>query len=527
MTGQAVNISDKDGWRPGVSPWIIAIAVMLATFMEVLDTSVANVSLPHIAGSFSATTEEAVWVLTSYLISNAIILPTTAWFSTFFGRKRLLILCIALFKAASFMCGTSTSLSMLIFARILQGIGGGALQPLSQAILLESFPPEKRGIATAVFGMGVVVAPIIGPTLGGWITDNYSWHWVFLINIPVGILAIFLSQAFVEDPPYIKNAKPGRIDFAGFGFMAIWLATLQIILDKGHRADWFASEWVRWFAVISLVSFICFVVRELTVKEPIVNLKILKNRNFAIGVFLITVVGAVLYGTLAMLPLFLQTLLGYTAEKSGLVISPRGIGSFLTIIVVGKLVGKMDNRILIILGFILLGISNIILGNINLVIDMSTIIWPNILMGVSLGLIFIPLTTMTLGTLKNEYIANGTGIFNLMRNIGGSIGISGVTTYLSTYAQVHQNHMSAYLNPYNPVYQERFNSIVNYQSQYTDIVSATKQAQGIIYGILLKQANLWGFIENFRLFGFISLLMIPLVFLFKKTNPFVSRKELH
>lgn len=511
-----INISNEQPWKPSVSPWIIAISVMLATFMEVLDTSVANVSLPHIAGSFSATTNESVWVLTSYLISNAIILPTTAWFSSVFGRKRFLIICIAIFTVSSFLCGTSTSLAMLIIARIFQGIGGGALQPISQAILLESFPAEKRGIATAVFGMGVVVAPIVGPTLGGWITDNYSWHWVFLINIPIGIAAILMSQAFVEDPPWIKKNKPSGIDFIGFGLMSIWLATLQIVLDKGQQVEWFSTSWLRWLAVISAISFITFVIWEFTTKDPIVNLRILKNRNFATGIFLMAFVGAVLYGTLAMLPLFLQTLMGYTAGLSGLTISPRGIGSFLTIVIVGKITGIIDNRILIISGFILLAVSNFILGNINFNISMSNIIWPNMLMGVSLGLIFIPLTTMTFSTLKNEFIANGTGIFNLLRNIGGSIGISAATSLLSTYSQIHQTYMISNLTPYNPIYQQQLHSATKFLALKSGTVLAAQQAQGLFYGILVKQASLWGFIENFRFYGLICLFLLPFVFIFKK-----------
>lgn len=509
----AINSSE---WVPSVSPWIIAISVMLATFMEVLDTSVANVSLPQIAGSFSATPNEATWVLTSYLISNAIILPTAAWFSSYFGRKNFLILCISLFTISSLICGISSSLGMLVIARIFQGIGGGALQPISQAILLESFPRSKRGLAMAVFGMGVVVAPIIGPTLGGWITDNYSWHWIFLINIPIGIIAIVMSQLFVEDPPYIRNSKTSSVDFIGFGFMAVWLATLQIILDKGHQEDWFSAPWICWFAVISVVSFIMFIVWELRTKEPIVNLRILKDRNFAIGVILITVVGAVLYGTLALLPLFLQTLMGYNAETSGWTISPRGIGSFLTIIIVGRvLINRLDNRILVLAGFIILAISNFMLGDINLTVGISTVIFPNVLSGIGLGLIFIPLTNLTFNTLKNETIANGTGIFNLMRNIGGSIGISLVATMLSRYSQMHQANMVSHMTPYDPVYQQKLQIATQFLATKTGIVEATQQAQQLFYGILVKQATLWGFVTNFRIFGIICIALIPLIFLFR------------
>src|SRR5512140_1650173 len=314
-------------WHPSHNPWLIAVSVMAATFMEILDTSVANVALPHIAGNLSATTEEATWVLTSYLVANAIVLPITGWLSVLLGRKCLLIISISLFTASSLACGVAPNLGFLIAARIIQGIGGGTLIPISQAVLLESFPPEKRGVAMATFGMGVVVAPILGPTLGGWITDNYSWRWIFYINLPVGIFAALMAQAFVEDPPYIKHAKIEKVDFTGFALLAVWLGTLQVILDKGQQEDWFASEWLRWFAVISAGCFLGFVVRELRTAHPIVDLRVLKNWNFGAGVLMITTLAAVLYGTTAALPIFLQTLMGYPALESGLTLSPRGVAA--------------------------------------------------------------------------------------------------------------------------------------------------------------------------------------------------------
>src|SRR5438067_3590181 len=297
---------DAQAWTPSFNPWIIAASVMLATFMEVLDTSVANVALPHIAGNLSATPEEATWVLTSYLVSNAIILPAANWLGRFFGRKRFLIVCIVIFTASSAVCGAAASLGLLIVARIAQGAGGGALQPIAQAVLMESFPREKRGSAMAVFGLGVVVAPIIGPTLGGWITDNYSWRWIFYINIPIGILAVFMANMFVEDPPYIRDQRPGRIDYIGFGLMAIGLATLQLVLDKGQEEDWFHSPMITLAAVFAVVTIIAFIIWELRSKEPIVDLRVMLNRNFAVGTSLMICMGIVRYGRIALLPLFLQ-----------------------------------------------------------------------------------------------------------------------------------------------------------------------------------------------------------------------------
>jgi len=503
-------------WVPSFNPWLIAASVMLATFMEVLDTSVANVSLPHIAGNLSATTDEATWVLTSYLVSNAIVLPITGFLGSYFGRKRLLITCIIIFTASSALCGAATSLPMLILARVIQGAGGGALQPIAQAVLLESFPPEKRGQAMAIYGMGIIVAPIIGPTLGGWITDNYSWRWIFYINVPVGALAVFMSQTFIEDPPYIKRAVEATIDYIGFGLMAIWLASFQIILDKGQEEDWFAARWIVWTAVVSLGCMVAFIIRELKTRHPIVDLRVLTNRNFGIGVFLIMIVGAVLYGTTAMLPIFLQTLLGYPALQSGLAVSPRGFGSMASMIIVGRLVGILDNRYLMAAGFAILALSVYLLGHVNLDISMSSVIWPNIINGFAMGFIFVPLTTTAMGTLRNEQMGNATGIYNLMRNIGGGLGISISTTMLSRLGQFHQNVLTPHVSELDPAFQQTLNSIKAGLSAMTDPYTAGQQAYGVIYGIVQRQASTLAFIDVFRWEAIICICCVPLVFILKK-----------
>lgn len=505
-------------WHPAVNPWLITVAVMIGTFMEVLDTSVANVALPHMAGSLSATNDEATWVLTSYLVSNAIILPTTGWLSRFFGRKRFLMTCIAIFTVASLFCGAALSLGMLIAARILQGAGGGALQPLAQSIILESFPPAKRGAAMAAFAVGVVCAPIIGPTLGGWITDNYSWRWIFYINGPVGVLGVLMVRAFVEDPPYIKNAMPGRIDYIGFGLMALWLATLQIILDKGQEDDWFSADWIRWFAVISSLSFLAFLAWELTTREPIVNLRILTNRNFWVGTLLIFIVGSVLYGTLVMLPLFLQQLMGYPALNSGLAVSPRGLGSLLVLPLIGRISGRVDNRYLLIGGFILLAGANLMLGDINLSISITSVIIPNVIGGAALAFLFVPLTTMTMGTLSNEQIGNASGIYNLMRNIGGSVGISAVTTLLARGAQTHQALMVGHLSVFDTQFQARLAEFQQFFAPQFGPVRAELMANQALYNILLQQASLLSFVDAFRLFGYLCVICIPLVLVFKRVK---------
>ncbi len=512
-------MSSAGDWKPNFNPWLIATAVMLATFMEVLDTSVANVSLPHIAGNLSATPEESTWVLTSYLISNAIILPATNWLGYFFGRKRFLIVCIGIFTLSSALCGAATSLGLLLVARVMQGAGGGALQPIAQAVLLESFPADRRGSAMAVYGMGIVVAPIIGPTLGGWITDNYSWRWIFYINIPIGILAVLMANTFIEDPPYIKNQRPGRIDFIGFGLMAVGLATLQLVFDKGQEEDWFSSTFITRSAMIAVVALVAFVIWELRTKEPIVNLRVLANRNFAVGTALIASVGIVLYGTTALLPLFLQTLLGYPALQSGLAVSPRGIGAVVSMILVGRLVGKVDGRYLIMIGFCIVGISTYVLGDINLQISIGSIAWPQVASGFALGFVFVPLTVLATGTLSNEQIGNATGIYNLMRNVGGSLGIAAVTTMLARGAQSHQAAMVGHLTPYDPVFQQRLSEMVTRMP--------ARQAYEVIYQVLVRQATLLAYIDNFRLLAFVCLLCAPAALLFKKVRARAGATPMH
>jgi DHA2 family multidrug resistance protein len=491
---------------------------MLATFMEVLDTSVANVSLPHIAGNLSASNQEATWVLTSYLVSNAIILPAAAWFGGFFGRKRFLISCIMIFTVSSALCGLANSLGFLIFARIVQGLGGGALQPIAQAVLLESFPKEKRGQAMAVFALGVIVAPIVGPTVGGWITDNYSWRWIFLINLPIGIWAVSMVKAFVEDPPYIKKNRALSIDYIGFTLMALGLGLLQVVLDKGQEVDWFSANWIRWSSAVVVISLVAFVLRELRTDHPVVDLRILKDRNFAIGVGIVTVIGAVLYSTTALLPLFLQSLMGYSAYLSGLALSPRGIGAFCTAIVVGRMIGAVDARILVAGGLGFLGLTCFALGNINLQIGMSNVVWPIVGTGIGISAIFVPLTTLTVGTLHKEEMGNATGLFNLMRNIGGGAGIALTTTMLARMSQAHQAILVGHLTPYDPSYQVAFQKIQGFLAHagggLTDPLT-----YGLIYQELVRQSTLMAFVDTFHIVGVASLAIIPAVFLFKKVRP--------
>jgi DHA2 family multidrug resistance protein len=488
---------DSTEWHPSVNPWLIAIAVVSAVFMEVLDTTITSVALPNMAGSLSSTNEEATWVLTSYLVANAIVLPASGWFALRFGRKRFLLACTALFTVASFLCGVAPSMGVLILARILQGAGGGAMQPLSQAILLESFPREKQGMAMAMFGLGVVVAPVLGPFVGGWLTDNYSWRWVFNINIPIGVLAIFLLARYVEDPPYIKNAKPGTIDGIGFGLLTVWLATLQIVLDKGQEADWFGSTWITWFSVISVGSLVVLIVRELLTPEPIVDLRVFRDRNFWVGTVVTTVISAAMYSALTMLPLFLQTLLGYTSQNAGLATAPRGIGSMIAMPIAGILLSYVDARWLISLGVVCTAVSTLMLGSLTLDVSMASIVWPNIVQGLGLALVLVPLMTISVGRLPKEKIGNASGIFNLMRNLGGSIGISVSTTFLARMTQRHQVNLVGHMTPYDPVFQARLSALTAGLSRYSAGPVARMQAYGVLHGILLQQANLNAYVDMF------------------------------
>lgn len=497
-------------WKPSFNPWLIAAAVMLATFMEVLDTTIVNVSLRHIAGNLAAGEEEATWVLTSYLVSNAIVLPASAWFSKYFGRKRFLMTCVIIFTVSSFLCGVAASLPILILARVLQGAGGGALQPIANAVMLETFPAAKRGMAMGIYGLGVVVAPIIGPTLGGWITDNFSWRWVFYINVPVGIIALLMMRRFLEDPPYIKNAKPGRIDAIGFGLMAVGLATLQIILDKGQQDDWFDASWILWGTVLTIAALVAFVVWELRTKDPIVNLRILKNRNFALGAILVTAMGVIAYAPMAILPMFLQGLLGYPALTSGMAQSPRGLGAMIAMPVVGLLIGKIDSRALIVTGFSLVAVTCFMLGNLTLDISGMHFVVPNILQGVAMGLIFVPLTTVAMGTLSNEQIGNAAGIFSLVRNIGAGVGISLVTTAIARNTQTHQTALAAHFTPYDFGFQQKLQALQQGLS--------LDQAYAALNGMMMKQASLLAYVDTFRWMALGCVLCVPVVFLLKKAK---------
>jgi DHA2 family multidrug resistance protein len=505
--------------RPAVNPWLIAFTVMLATFMEVLDTSIANVALPHIAGSLSAGVDESTWVLTSYLVSNAIVLPLTGWFSKLFGRKSFYMSCVLIFIVSSFLCGVATSLPLLVLFRVLQGAGGGGLQPVSQAILVESFPRAKQGMAMAVYGMGVVVAPIVGPTLGGWLTDNYSWRWIFFINIPVGLLSVFLTSTLIHDPPHAareENGKRIRIDYIGLGLLAVGLGFLQVVLDKGQRDDWFGSQFIVWCSVACAVGLIGAVAWELREKNPVVELHLFKDRNYATATFLMFLLGVVLYGSTVMLPVLLQTLAGYTAQLSGLVLSPGAIVTLVSLPLVGWLLARYHARWLVIFGLLVLSFGMFQLSYINLTTGFWTFVYLWMISRGGLGFLFVPINVVAFSFVPKERMNNATGLINLARNIGGSVGISLVTTLQARLAQKHQNDLIGNLSPLNPRYIGALHGLAaGLHARGSSASTAAQQASAILYGELQRQANMLAFIDVFWILGAVCLAMIPAMFLIK------------
>jgi DHA2 family multidrug resistance protein len=507
--------------RPTVNPWAIAGIVMLATFMEVLDTSVANVALPHIAGNLSASVDEATWVLTAYLVANAIVLPLSGWFSSLFGRKRFYMTCVAIFTISSLLCGIAPSLGTLILFRILQGLGGGALQPISQAILVESFPREKQGIATAFYGMGVVVAPVIGPTLGGWITDNYTWRWIFLINIPVGILSLSLTAAMIFDPPHLVRktfANGLKLDYIGIGLLSLGLASLEILLDEGQRNDWFGSNMIVAAAVIAIVALVAVVVWELRQDQPVVDFRILGNRNFALAALVMYGVGFTLYGSTAILPIFLQTVLGYTALLSGLVLSPGGIAMMLGMLIVGRLLGRFEARWLIVFGLIVAATGLFRMSGFNLDVDFRTAMWARTIQALGMAFLFVPINTTAFSSVRPEKLGSATGLMNLFRNIGGSGGIAMINTIIARRSQFHQVTLVSHLTPLDAGLSPTLNGMTaNFVAHGASSPDAYAQAQGLLYATVQKQSAMLAVADTFWILALVFLAMIPAVLLLRRT----------
>lgn len=511
---QAVN---QNEWKPSKSPWLIAIPTIFAAFMFVLDETIANVALPHMAGTFSVSRQESMWILTSYIVASGIMITAVDWFCKKLGRKNFFIGSICLFTISSFVCGISNSIEMILIARILQGLGGGGLLPVSQAVLLEGFDPEERGKAMASFGLVVVVAPIIGPVLGGWITDNWNWPWIFFINVPIGIFTIWLSKMLLEDPPYAQKQNNVKLDKIGFLFLVLWLVSMQVIFDKGNDADWFNAAWICKLTAFCVFCFVVFIVSQLKGKEPLIDLSVFKDKNYAIGTWVQVAIMAVMLASVALLPQFLQSLLGYSAFTSGMAIMPRGCGALIGIAIFGSLSKFIDNRLFAFVGLIFVSIAGLKFGFLNLDISTMSIAIPNFMFGIGMGFCMMPLVAYSVITLDNSQMTNASGLQNMLKNVGGAVGTSVVTTLISRYSQIHQANMVGNLTSLNQVFADRVAAMTAAFSQLTSIDVANYMAQYSLYGSMIKQATLWGFMEAFRWCGIVAFLVAPLVFLLK--NP--------
>jgi len=510
-------------WTPKFNPWLIAVVVALAAFMEVLDTSIANVALPHLAGDLGASNDESTWVLTSYLVSNAIVLPISGWLANIFGRKRFFLMCILVFTLSSLLCGIAPSLPLLILFRVIQGIGGGGLQPMAQAILADTFPPQKRGLAFALYGITAIMAPTIGPTLGGWLTDNYSWRWIFYINLPVGILTLFLVLRVLEDPPYIaRNRNAGvRVDYIGISLLALGVGALQILLDKGQEDDWFGSQFIVALAVICVVSLVTLVFWELHTKTPVIDVRMYKNFNFAVANLMIFFLGMLLFAGLVMMPQFLQTLMGYTAQSAGLVLSGASMIILVEMPIVGQLTTKIPAKYIMAFGWLCLafGMYYSTLG-LDLEISFGAASRLRIVQAFGLGFLFVPINLSAYVGVPAEKGNNVSGLVNFMRNIGSSVGTSMVTTLLARRAQFHQSILASHATRYDPAFRNQLSGL----SQQLLHAGATApdaqvQAYGRLYRSLQVQSQTLAYIDTFMVLAVLASFMFLLAFIVRKNDP--------
>jgi DHA2 family multidrug resistance protein len=513
------------------NPWIIALVVTMGTFMEVLDTSIANVALPHIAGSLSASQDESTWVLTSYLVANAIILPISGWISSVLGRKNFYLISVTLFTVFSFCCGLAPTLAALVIFRVLQGLAGGGLQPSVQAILADAFPGEKRGMAMAVYTVAILCAPVLGPTLGGWITDNYSWRWIFYINIPIGILCAFFTRMVLQDPPHLiakrlaMKAKKLQIDGTGLALISIGLATLEIVLDKGQELDWLGSSFIAWSAGIALASLAAAIVWELHVKEPVVNLRLLKERNFLFCCLIVLGVYTALYATTFLLPQFLQELMGYSATAAGLAVSPAGLVTMIEVPLVGWALSRgFDARRMIFAGIVTIATGTWWLSLGNLEMGEASVIWPRVVQILGLGLTTVPLSTIMFRFLPADQTSNASGIYALVRNEGGSIGIALSSTFLQRTMQAHQSYLGAHLNASNPAVAQVVQSLGT--SGGGNLSDSARAGLTLLYSQIQRQAALLAYMDQYRMFAYLLAAMLPLVFFLKRPPRIIGKIEL-
>ena len=533
MAATITATADTSHWHPRYNPWLIALTVTLATFMEVLDTSIANIALPHIAGSFGASSDESTWVLTSYLVSNGIVLPISAWLATRIGRKRFYMSCVALFATSSFLCGLAPSLGLLVFFRILQGAGGGGLQPSEQAILADTFPPAKRGMAFSIYGMAVVVAPAIGPTLGGWITDNYSWRWIFYINVPISLLSLYLTHRLVEDPPYLREEqekrKGIRIDYAGLGLIALAVGSLQMVLDKGQELDWFGSNWIIAGVCVAVMVFVGWIFWEWRHPNPIVELKLLKNRNLATAVFFMFILGFVLYGTTVLIPQFLQLLMGYPAVVAGEALAGGGFIMMLMMPLCGTLVSRVDPRRLMSFGFAVTSVALYYMArHLTLDMDFRTIAMLRVYQTMGLAFIFIPTNVLSYVNIRRENNNQVSSMVNFVRNIGGSVGIALVSTFITRTTQVRQNYLSANMRDTNPKFEQMVNGMSStLRNHGLDPGQALHQAYARVAVMMQQQAASLAYKDAVSAMAVLIACLIPLTFLMKRPPAHSAAPPMH
>ncbi len=503
--------------------WAITASVMLVSVLQILDTSITNVALPHIQGALSAGLDEVSWVLTSYLAANAIVLPATAWLTARLGRRRFFLLCTLLFTVSSFLSAIAPSVEFLIAARVLQGLGGGPIIPIAQAILWEIFPSRQRGMAMAVWGMGIVLAPTFGPTVGGWIADNWSWRWIFYINLPIGVVGFFMASILLFDSPQAKPA--GRVDLLGLVLMIVGFGGLQLVLDRGEREDWFDSGMIAGLAVLAVAALVAFVIRELTTDEPLLDLGVLADRNFTLGSLVMSMAGFGFYASMLLLALYTQKLMGYDAWTSGLVLAPSGLGQAVMLLVVGYLVNRFDQRIVLSFGVLMNGLATFMMSNVTLSIDFWSLALPRLIQGVGMGCIFVPLQMLAFASIPIRHLPNATALFSVVRNIGGSAGVAISTTLLTRRAQMHQSVLVANAHVWAPETTERLRVWTqHFQGQGADAITAGQQAVVMLYRETQAQAQVLAFMDDFRLLAVMYAGLVLLIFFMHRNR--AERAEL-
>ena len=507
------NIAAEQEWRFQVNPWIAMIPIMLSIFMFALDETISNVALPHMAGSFSVSQHESTWIITSYLVASGVMIPTVDFLCKLMGRKQYFLLSIVIFTAASVLCGLSTSMPMMLVSRIIQGIGGGPMMPISQSILLQAFPSEQKGRAMAVFAFAVMTTSILGPTVGGFLVDNLSWQWIFIINLPAGIVSLMLVERAIKQERTRRVSK--RVDIVGLSFLVLWLLNMQIVLDKGQQYDWFGTPWICVLTFISVFSMIFFFVWELEYEHAIVNLRVFKDKNFVIGTILGSFINMIIYVTIVQLPAYLQSIMGYTATLSGLSLAPRAISCIVMLFIVGELVNYVDNRLLISIGFAILGIATFMYAGISVSTSFSYIVFPNVLLGVGVILTFIPISALTLGTLPKSEMSNGAGLHSLSKCVATAFITSLSSTFVARLSQLHQTYLVDNMSHFNPIFLHRLEAMTSSLMTNFSSVVAAKKANVMLYNQLLEQSKVYAFVDVFQLFALIAFLLTPLAFFLK------------